>query len=384
MTAEVIQAQYEQLENIAAQFGRQADATSQLLSNLTQAMNDLEQGGWIGQGANAFFEEMDATVLPAGRRLADALDEARSATLQIRDILRQAEEEAAAPFGGRAAEGGIVTSELSATGGAIGPTTVRDVSELFSNRYMDSFVGITIRGEDTRRLHSAMNVLAENPAGAELERALTEIAEIRGIPPEQLSAQYQRFLQLRDEAAAVAQRKGLELPEPVSDYFHGEFMGSTAQLRYGRVVGDAFGIDPVLGALLNPTGGMVGPGNFAFNPGDDDALGYHGIFHDAAGYMYNYHDIGPGYNYLGQESHRDPGNPLVGQQSGVRYWNEKLNPGLVTDVTHGVGDFVIDSTESFIESVDTGIDTVRDFSVRVEDFMGDAFDGARDVFELAF
>ena len=48
-------------------------------------------------------------------------------------------------------------------------------------------------------------------------------------------------------------------------------MGTTAQLRYGQVVGDAFGIDPVFGAMLNPTGGMVGPGNWAVNPGDDDA-----------------------------------------------------------------------------------------------------------------
>ena len=116
---------------------------------------------------------------------------------------------------------------------------------------------------------------------------------------------------------------------------------------------------------------MVGPGNWAVNPGDDDALGYHGIVHDAAGYLYNYHDLGPGYNYLGQENQRDPGNPLTGQQSGVRYWNEKLNPGIVTDVVHGVGDFVIDNTERVIDTVGNGFHAVQNFGGEAAEEVGE-------------
>ena len=93
--------------------------------------------------------------------------------------------------------------------------------------------------------------------------------------------------------------------------------------------------------------------------------------HDAAGYLYNFHDLGPGYNYLGEESHRDPGNPLVGQQSGVRYWNEKLNPGIMTDVTHGVGDFVIDNTERVIDTVGSGIDAIQDFGGAAAEQVGE-------------
>ncbi len=63
-------------------------------------------------------------------------------------------------------------------------------------------------------------------------------------------------------------------------------MGSTSQLRYGKVVGDVFGVDPMFGAMLNPTGGLVGPDNKALD-GDSTALGYHGVVHDAAGYLYN-------------------------------------------------------------------------------------------------
>jgi hypothetical protein len=97
-------------------------------------------------------------------------------------------------------------------------------------------------------------------------------------------------------------------------------MGSNTQLRYGKVVGDAFGIDPVFGAMLNPTGGLVGPDNWSIS-GDDTAVGYHGVVHDAAGYLYNYHGVGPGYDYLGREN-RDTSSPLSGQREGIAHWRE--------------------------------------------------------------
>ena len=381
MSADLIQAQYEALEKIAQKFGQQAEMNAEMVGRVQQVVQALEQGGWEGQGANAFFTEMDGTISPAVQRLINALEEAKSVTLEIKQIIQQAEEEAAAPFGGRAAEGGGIVTDPGAIGtpSPVGgkpvdphnPLVARDPHSLFSNKYMDSLVGSKIPGEDSQRLNNAMKDLAKNPSGAELDRTLNEIADIRGVPAEQLKADYQKFLQIREQAREIARQKGIDPPEAVDDFFHGDFMGTTAQLRYGQVVGDAFGIDPVFGAMLNPTGGMVGPGNWAVNPGDDDALGYHGIVHDAAGYLYNFHDLGPGYNYLGEESHRDPGNPLVGQQSGVRYWNEKLNPGIVTDVTHGIGDFVIDNTERVIDTVGSGIDAIQDFGGAAAEQVGD-------------
>jgi WXG100 family type VII secretion target len=387
MSAEVIQADYAELEAIARMFSQQAEMNSEMYGRVRQSVQSLEQGGWEGQGSNAFFTEMDSTIYPALQRLIDAMEEAQSATLEIKQIIQQAEEEAAAPFGGRAAEDGGTAADpgIIGTPGTIGGTPVdpgnplvaRDPNSLFTDSYMDSLVGSKTRGEDSQRLNNAMKDLAKNPTGADLDRAINEIAAIRGVPADQLKADYQKFLQLREQAREIARQKGIEPPEAVDDFFHGDFMGSTAQLRYGQVIGDAFGIDPVFGALLNPTGGMVGPGNWAVNPGDDDALGYHGIVHDAAGYLYNFHDLGPGYNYLGQENHRDPGNPLVGQQSGVRYWNEKLNPGIVTDVTHGVGDFVIDNTERIIDTVGSSIDEIQDLG-------GEAVEEVGELLEFVF
>jgi WXG100 family type VII secretion target len=394
MSSNIIQAQYEALEALAQKFGQQAEMNGEMYGRVQKVVQALEQGGWEGQGSSAFFAEMDGTIYPALQRLINALEEAQSTTLQIKEIIQQAEEEAAAPFGGRAAEGGSPVTAPGAVGppGTVSGTPVdpnnplvaRDPHSLFTDGYMDSIVDSKINGEDSQRLNNAMKDLAKNPTGAELNRVINEIADIRGVPADQLRADYEKFLQIREQARQIARQKGIDPPEAVDDFFHGEFMGSTAQLRYGQVVGDAFGIDPVFGAMLNPTGGMVGPGNWAVNPGDDDAIGYHGIVHDAAGYLYNFHDLGPGYDYLGQESHRDPGNPLVGQQSGVRYWNEKLNPGLVTDISHGVGDFVIDNTERVIDTVDSGIDAVQDFGGRAVDFVGDAAEDVGEFLEFVF
>jgi WXG100 family type VII secretion target len=387
MSAEVIQAKYEALEGIAQKFGQQAEVGSEMVGRVQQAVQSLEQGGWAGQGASAFFAEMDQTINPALQRLINALEEAQSTTLEIKQIIQQAEEEAAAPFGGGAADGGgsVADPGVIGTPGTVGGTPVdpnnplvaRNPHSLFTDQYMDSLVGSHIRGEDSQRLNNAMKDLAKNPTGPDLDRAINEIADIRGVPADQLKADYQKFLQIREQARAIARQKGIEPPEAIDDFFHGDFMGSTAQLRYGQVVGDAFGIDPVFGAMLNPTGGLVGWGNFAVNPGDDDALGYHGIVHDAAGYLHNYHDLGPGYNYLGQEGHRDPDNPLTGQQSGVRYWNEKLNPGIVTDIVHGVGDFVIDNTERVIDTVGSGFEAVQNFG-------GEAAEEMSELLEFVF
>ncbi|MEZ4713863.1 MAG: hypothetical protein R3A44_42155 [Caldilineaceae bacterium] len=174
---------------------------------------------------------------------------------------------------------------------------------------------------------------------------LNRLADIRGVPREEFRQQYERYLTLRQEAEA---RNGPV--DGISETMHGDFLGSTASLRYGKVVGDVLGVDPVFGSLLNPTGGLVGPGNVGYNPGDDSAVGYHGIFHDAAGYLYNYHDTGPGYDYLGQEMGRDTSDPLTGQRSGIRWWirnTDTPGPDFISDpLSAGLVDTAIDFADN--------------------------------------
>lgn len=96
--AEEIRADYEQLETIASQFAKQAQAIQQMLQKVQKSMDELENDGWIGRGSDAFFAEMQGEVLPASNRLHDALEEAGRVTKEIIQTVQQAEDEACSPF----------------------------------------------------------------------------------------------------------------------------------------------------------------------------------------------------------------------------------------------------------------------------------------------
>ena len=81
-----------------------------------------------------------------------------------------------------------------------------------------------------------------------------------------------------------------------------DFLGSKYSLRYGKIVGDQIGLDPVFAAVLNPHGGLVGHGetyaSFMDNPGRSitfDPIAMHsGVVTDALNELYVYHEIGEG------------------------------------------------------------------------------------------
>ena len=98
MSADIVQAQYEQLEQIAARFAAAAETQQALLQRVNQRVDVLRQGGWQGKGVAAFLREMDGEVGPAEQRLIDSLMTASDATRQISMTVRQAEVEAASLF----------------------------------------------------------------------------------------------------------------------------------------------------------------------------------------------------------------------------------------------------------------------------------------------
>lgn len=328
-----VRADYDGLAKISQSFSRHAAETEKTIQSVRRCVETLQAGDWVGQGAKAFYAEMDQQVLPSLKRLASGLASAEKVTRQVSQIMKQAETEAASFFqvalvggavaslAGAAAEtlGGSAQAGSGSAGAAwqSNPLLARDPHNLFSDGYMRSLIGSQIQGAGSE-LRGAMNDLLRNPTGAKLNQALQRVAELRGRPVEEISSEYQKFTQIRD------QRDRADAPTPPNtSRLHPWFLGSNTNLRYGTVVGDAFGIDPVFGAMLNPTGGLVGPDNYSV-PGDSTAVGYHGIVHDAAGYLYTYHnEAGPGYNYLGLED-RDTASPLSGQRAGIRYWRETL------------------------------------------------------------
>ncbi|GAB4448610.1 MAG: hypothetical protein Kow0031_31120 [Anaerolineae bacterium] len=110
MPTDLIQTNYEQCEAIAGRFARQAEQVAQLQSQLQRVLEPLRQGGWEGEAAQAFFAEMEQVALPATARLQAALVEAGRVTLKINEIMRRAEEEAAAPFRGAGHSDGAAVS----------------------------------------------------------------------------------------------------------------------------------------------------------------------------------------------------------------------------------------------------------------------------------
>ncbi|MFZ2489050.1 MAG: WXG100 family type VII secretion target [Anaerolineae bacterium] len=374
MSNDIIQAQYDTLNAVARRFGDQAEASSQMLAGVRRAMQPLQAGAWQGRGSTAFFNEMTGELLPALNRLVAALQQAQTVTTDIARLVRAAEEEAAQPFRGgenAGSDAGTAAGADTAPIQTLLPTPL-PTNQIFADSYMDGLVGLQVQGANTAQLNSAMETLAGTPTPEQVNQALDQIAQARGVPRAEIEAQYQRYLALRDEAARIAAAKGMDQVPAASQFLHDDFMGSTTQLRYGKVVGDALGIDPVFGALLNPTGGLVGPGNAAVDLGDS-ALGYHGVVHDAAGYLYNYHNMGPGYDYLGLEG-RDTSSPLTGQQAGIQYWTNNINAGFVESTLSNTGGTLLGVAEDVKTGVTQTIDAISDGVESVRDWFGDLFD----------
>lgn len=100
MGADIVQANYETLDKVAARFAQQSEAINELSSRVRCGFDALENGGWEGRGWTAFAAEMEGEIFPTVQRLIQALEEGRAVTLEAKDIIQQAEEEAAALFQG--------------------------------------------------------------------------------------------------------------------------------------------------------------------------------------------------------------------------------------------------------------------------------------------
>ena len=188
-----------------------------------------------------------------------------------------------------------------------------------------SLIDTEFEGADGDLLQAVMLVLWSDPTGELLDNALLVLSDIRGLELEEVQRQYIRYYQLKTQANAIGNHNEKGLIGGSTDL---DWWGSTEQLRFGKIVGDAFGIDPVFGSLLSPTGGRVGPGDskiLHWGNRNDEAMNYHGQVHDAGGYLFNYHNSLPGYTYLDTDaSDSQRGNALDGQIQGYFMWRDLL------------------------------------------------------------
>lgn len=135
MSSDLVQARYDELERVASSFQRQAEVTADLDRRLLACLTNLEQDGWLGLGASAFFNEMRGEILPAVGRLTEALNVGFSVTQEISTTMRLAEDEAARLFGGQheGSEGsgnGLVDSGMASSIALIGGRAIAAIAEL--------------------------------------------------------------------------------------------------------------------------------------------------------------------------------------------------------------------------------------------------------------
>lgn len=224
-----------------------------------------------------------------------------------------------------------------------------NAERVFSHEEMRNYIGTEIPGANDPKLNELLEGLLTEDDPAKVDQSLREIAEIRGVSYEDLKGDYDVY---QEYLANVPIETSIELNK------HPDFLGSTESLRYGDVVGSVLGVDPVFGSLLNPTGGIVGPGNTQLYDGPaENALAYHGIFHDAAGYLTK-HDVGPGYTYLGDDIPFFDG-PEDGQKSGSLWWQKEFAAVAINET---VGEIRREGAETITEVIREGNEGNREIS----------------------
>ena len=201
--------------------------------------------------------------------------------------------------------------------------------DISTHEYRKGLINSKFEGQGTDELRDAMVALRKQPLpDSEAEPHLKKIAASRKRPIDEIRAEYKKFVKLNELNLENIREKPGEYEE-IDELKPSQqkFMGSDWQMRYGKVAGDALGIDPVFGAMLNPTGGLVGPGNKGLAPDGalmPEAVAYHGAYHDAMGHLYTYHKEGPGYNYMKSPIGLNKGSPYAGQATGIAEFSSIL------------------------------------------------------------
>jgi WXG100 family type VII secretion target len=60
---------------LESSFRSEAEATQKTIGTLSKTLEQLRGGDWFGEGATAFFKEMDSQIMPSMKNLKKVLDE---------------------------------------------------------------------------------------------------------------------------------------------------------------------------------------------------------------------------------------------------------------------------------------------------------------------
>ncbi|HLZ30971.1 MAG TPA: WXG100 family type VII secretion target [Chloroflexota bacterium] len=120
MSADVVQARYEDLDAVAQGFDQVASASDALQAKIGASVEPLASGAWKGDAATRFLAEMQSEIFPALQRLSAALTSAGVTTRQVKTIIQTAEREASALFNDGAGPVAAPAAATSSGGGLLG------------------------------------------------------------------------------------------------------------------------------------------------------------------------------------------------------------------------------------------------------------------------
>lgn len=328
--------------------GSAAAILADQMFDLQVSINSLTNG-WQGPASDIFVSE----ITPWLHQINQLVEEA--STLRDR-VFREADEwervdsmmgGAAATLGALFADHALETARNVASPYDFTPREPDQSHWKWEFKPMDMIdyipQGARSEGAAATDLSNAMSALSQlvydgKGQSSDAYPLLQTIARERGLSYAQVQQDYQQFLYM----------VGDNPPTPTQ---RDNYWGTVQQLRFGTVVGDTVGMDAVFGALLSPTGGLVGPdeGYYkgfpihdvadllgVYNP--ESAMAYHGVYHDAAGYLQRIGMENVQYEYIipGQIDPLIEG-PLLGmvfkdhpeldgQIAGIVYWSNLLEP----------------------------------------------------------
>ncbi len=172
----------------------------------------------------------------------------------------------------------------------------------------------------------------DNPEMGDLLRRTTEYTSKGSIPPYEIIKEFaertnksiegtRNFFEMAIDSYGCIKDMA-KLPSGINS----DFWGSPVQQRFGEQLAAGLGnqFNKWEAIILNPTGGLTGPGNFSLHIGG--FLGVHSAVHDADGMLYKV--FGKGFGYA-NAPHIGlfPGLPVSGQIVGIPYQ-------LISNATH--------------------------------------------------